>query len=80
MVCARMKPAVSGLKNEFPGKVTPHNIDATEPEARKSIQALGFKSHGVVIRTKDGATLWKEADHSVRIEDVRAALREILES
>jgi len=80
MICARMKPAVSGLKGEFPGKVTPHNIDATQPEARESIQALGFKSHGIVIRTKDGATLWKEADHSVRIEDVRSALHEILGS
>ena len=73
-----MKPAVSGLKNEFPGKVTPHNVDATQPEARESIKSLGFKSHGLVIRSKDGATLWKQADHSVRIESVRGALQEIL--
>ena len=73
-----MKPAVSGLKQEFPGKVTPHNIDATQPEARESIKALGFKSHGLVIRSKEGTTLWKQADHSVRIESVREALHEIL--
>ena len=78
MICARMKPAVSGLKQEFPGKVTPHNIDATQPEARESIKALGFKSHGLVIRSKEGTTLWKQADHSVRIESVREALHEIL--
>lgn len=78
MICARMKPAVSELKQEFPGKVTPHNVDATLPEAKESIKALGFKSHGLVIRSKDGTTLWKQADHSVRIESVREALREIL--
>lgn len=73
-----MKPAVSELKQEFPGKVTPHNIDATLPEAKESIQALGFKSHGLVIRSKDGTVLWKQADHTVRIESVRGALHEIL--
>ena len=73
-----MKPAVSGLRQEFPGKVTPHNVDATLPEARESIRALGFKSHGIVIRNTDGETLWKQADHTVRIESVREALREIL--
>lgn len=78
MICARMKPAVSELKKEFPGKVTPHNVDATQPEARESIKALGFKSHGLVIRSTDGTVLWKQADHSVRIENVREALREIL--
>ena len=78
MICARMKPAVSGLKQEFPGKVTPHNVDATLPEARESIRALGFKSHGIVIRSADGTVLWKQPDHQVRIESVREALREIL--
>ena len=80
MVCARVKPAVSGLKNEFPGKVTPHNIDATLPEARESIKALGFKSHGLVIRATDGTVLWKQADHTVRMESVREALHQILSS
>ena len=75
-----MKPAVSGLKSEFPGKVTPHNIDATLPEARESIKALGFKSHGLVIRSKDGTVLWKQADHTARIESAREALHQILGS
>ena len=73
-----MKPAVSELKNEFPGKVTPHNIEANLPGAQESIKALGFKSHGLVIRSEDGTTLWKQADHTVRIDSVRAALHEIL--
>jgi hypothetical protein len=78
MICSKVTPAVSGLKQEFPGKVTPHNVDATLPEARESIRALGFKSHGIVIRSTDGAELWKQADHTVRMESVREALREIL--
>ena len=73
-----MKPAVSELRREFPGKVTPHNVDATQPEARASVKELGFKSHGLVIRDLNGRTLWKQPDHQVRIESVRAALHEIL--
>lgn len=80
MICARMKPAVSELRKDFPGKVTPHNVDATQPEAKASIQELGFKSHGIVIRDLNGTVLWKQADHQVRIESVRTALHQILES
>jgi len=78
MICARLKPAVSGLEREFPGKVKTHNVDATE--ARDAVSELGFKSHGLVIRGPDGQVLWKQADHEVRIDDVKGALREILRS
>ena len=75
-----MKSAVSGLEQAYPGQVAAHNIDATDPGARAAIRDLGFKSHGLVVRSRDGKALWKQADHTVRIEDVREALREILES
>jgi len=80
MICARVKPAVSGLEQEFPGKVTAHNVDATTPEAREAIRDLGFKSHGIVIRSTDGKVLWKEPDHTVQMENVKKALHEILRS
>jgi hypothetical protein len=73
MICAKLKPAVSGLDKEFPG-VRGKNEDATTPEGRAAIQKLGFHSHGVVIRTAAGKVLWKQPDHTVRIEDVRAEL------
>jgi hypothetical protein len=78
MICARVKPAVSGLEQEFPGKVTAHNVDATTPQAREAIRDLGFKSHGIVIRTADGKVLWKQPDHSVQMESVKKAIHEIL--
>jgi hypothetical protein len=73
-----VKPAVSGLEQAFPGQVAAHNVDASEPQARAAIADLGFKSHGLVIRSRDGEVLWSQADHTVRIEDVRAALGTIL--
>jgi len=73
-------PAVSGLEKEFPGKVTARNVDVTGPGARDGIRGLGFKSHGLVIRDPSGKVLWTEADHTVRIEDVRDALHKILDS
>jgi hypothetical protein len=73
MICAKLKPAVSGLESEFPG-VQARNEDATTPEGRAAVQALGFQSHGLVIRSADGKVLWKQPDHEAKVEDVRAEL------
>jgi len=73
-------PAVSGLEQEFPGRVQAKNLDATLPESVKDVQTLGFKNHGLVIRSADGTVLWKQPDHQVRIEDVRTALRGLIHS
>ena len=78
MVCAKLKPAVSGLEKEFPGRVKAKNVDATTPEAGKAIEELGFKSHGLVIRSADGKVLHKQPDHAVNLEAARKALAEIL--
>ncbi len=78
MVCAKLKPAVSGLEQEFPGQVKAQNVDASTPEAVKAIKDLGFKSHGLVIRSGDGKVLHKQPDHAVNIEAARKALAEIL--
>lgn len=73
-----MKPAVSGLEQEYKGKVRGQNLDATTPENEKIVKALGFESHGLVIRSADGRVLWKQADHGVKMEDVRAELELLL--
>jgi hypothetical protein len=78
MICARLKPAVSGLEQKFPGKVTAQNVDASTPEAKKEVQDLGFISHGLVIRSTDGRTLFKQPDHKVQMDGVEAALHQIL--
>jgi hypothetical protein len=69
---------VSGLEKEFPGRVVARNVDATTPESQAVIQSLGFQTHGLVIRSADGKVLWKQADHNVRMDDVRKELRELL--
>jgi hypothetical protein len=69
---------VSGLEEEFPGKVKAENVDATTPESAKAIQKLGFKNHGLVIRDRKGKVLWKEPDHQVKIDDVREELKKRL--
>ena len=69
---------MSGLEKEFPGRVKAQNVDATTPESKKEVQALGFETHGLVIKSADGKVLWKEADHTVKIEDVRKELGELL--
>jgi hypothetical protein len=69
---------VSGLEQDFPGKVKARNLDATTPENKKIVKDLGFQSHGLVISSADGKTLWKQPDHDVRIEDVRKAVKDLL--
>ena len=69
---------MSGLEQDFPGKVKARNLDATTPENKKIVKDLGFQSHGLVIRSADGKTLWKQPDHDVQMEDVRKAIADIL--
>ena len=71
---------MSGLQTEFPGRVRALNVDATTPEARRVMGELGFRSHGIVIRSSAGQVLWTQADHEVRLDDVRAKLRELVGS
>jgi hypothetical protein len=69
---------VSGFETEFPGKVKAQNVDATTPESAAAIKSLGFKNHGLVIRSSTGKVLWKQADHTVKVEEVRAAIQDLL--
>jgi hypothetical protein len=78
MICQRIKPAVSGLEQEYKGKVRAENLDATTPENKRIVKSLGFDNHGLVIRSADGKVLWKQPDHEVKIEDVRKALDGLL--
>lgn len=80
MVCAKLKPAVSGLEQDFPGKVKAANVDASTPEAVKAIKDLGFKNHGLVVRDPGGKVLHKQPDHSVDVDAARKAIAEILKA
>ncbi len=71
---------MSGLEQEFPGKVKAQNVDATTPENKKIVKDLGFQSHGLVIRSSDGKVLWKQPDHDVKMDEVRTAIRDLLKN
>ncbi len=69
---------MSGLEQEFPGKVKGQNLDAKTPENQKVVKELGFKTHGLVIRSSDGKVLFKQADHEVNMDEVRKTIGELL--
>jgi hypothetical protein len=69
---------VSGLEQEYKGRVRGQNLDATTPENKKIVQSLGFENHGLVVRSSDGRVLWKQPDHEVKIEDLRRELDRLL--
>jgi len=69
---------VSGLPSEFGPRVTVSTVEHLAPGAQHQIRALGFESHGLVIR-RGNRVVFQAADHRVRMEDVRAALRRELQ-
>jgi hypothetical protein len=69
---------VSGLAQEYKGRVGGQNLDATTEENKKIVQSLGFETHGLVVRSADGKILWKQPDHQVQMEDVRRELDRLL--
>ena len=69
---------MSGLEKEFEGLVKGQNVDATTPEAKRVVKDLGFETHGLAIRSPEGKVLWKQADHEVKMDDVRKALKDFL--
>ena len=71
---------MSGLEQQFPGRVKAHNLDATTEQAKKTVSDLGFQNHGLVIRSDRGEVLWKQPDHSVVMEDVRAELSRLCQT
>ncbi len=73
-----MKPAVSGLEKEYPGKVVAKNVDATTPASKKEIEELGFETHGLVIRDAKGEVLFKQKDHTVKMDEVRKEVATLL--
>ncbi|HEU5180856.1 MAG TPA: hypothetical protein VFW45_08685 [Candidatus Polarisedimenticolia bacterium] len=71
---------MSGLEQEFPGKVKAANVDASTEPAKKAIQELGFKTHGLVIRDAHGKAVFKQPDHTVNLDEARSALENLIKT
>ena len=71
---------MSGLEQEYKGRVRSQNLDASTPENKKAVKELGFENHGLVIRSSEGKAVWKQPDHDVKIEDVRRELDKLLKN
>jgi len=76
--CSHAQTDVASLEQEFQGKVTVESLDANSPEAAEMTKRLGFKEHGLVIRSHRGAVLYKATDHKLRMDDVREQLKQQL--
>lgn len=74
--CSQAQTDVASLEQEFQGKVTVESLDANSPEAAEMTKRLGFKEHGLVIRSARGAVLYKATDHKLDVNDVREQLKQ----
>jgi len=73
--CGTAQNEVASLEKDFPGKVKVESLDASSPEAAEMTKRLGFKEHGLVIRSSRGAVLWKATDHKLKMDEVREELK-----
>lgn len=73
--CSHTQTGVASLEQEFEGKVRVESLDANSPEAAEMTKRLGFKEHGLVIRSHRGAVLYKATDHKLEMDDVREQLK-----
>jgi argonaute-like protein implicated in RNA metabolism and viral defense len=69
---------VSDLEKEFPGDVKAVNLNAREEESQKVIKEQGFQTHGLIIRAANDEIVWKQTDHTVKMDAVRAEIRKLL--
>lgn len=76
--CSQLTSSVAALEKDFPGKVRTESLDISSPEVKKMVQMLGFKDHGLVIRARNGAVLYKDAGHEFKAEAIRQQIRDLL--
>ena len=67
---------MSNLETEFPNGVVCKNVEANA-DTKALVQELGFKTHGLAIHSSEGKVLWTQADHEVKIDEVRLALKKL---
>ncbi len=63
---------------EFENRVIVENVDATTPESKRIVKELGFANHGLVIRDDAGKVLLKQKDHTVKMQEVRTAIKDLV--
>jgi len=73
--CSHAQTEVASLEQEFPGKISVESLDANSPQAAEMTKRLGFKEHGLLIRSHRGAVLYKAMDHKLEIDEVREQLK-----
>ena len=71
---------MSDLEKQFPGKVKAENVSARDAEAQKVIKEEGFQTHGLLILDANDKVVFKQPDHKVKMDKVRAEIRKRLKS
>jgi hypothetical protein len=77
--CTQMTEAVRALEAEFPGQVKTVSYDATSPKHARLVRNMEFGDHGFVVRGRRGEVLFKAGGHNANIDQVRQALRQLID-
>lgn len=76
--CEQNKAQVAALEKDFPGQVSVEHLDAKAPDSVRMAGMLGFKDHGLVIRSRRGAVLWKASGHNLKMDEVREQIKGLI--
>jgi hypothetical protein len=77
-LCQDNSHSLAALAKEFPGKLRTRVADATEASSIQAMRVLGIPEHGVVIRSANGAVLWKYEDDKVSFDEVRQQVKTLI--
>ena len=75
-ICVGIRPLVTGLDQDFPGQVTAQNLNCQTQPAKEEIAKLGFATHGIAIHDAQGKLLFSQADHTVKMDEVRTEIEQ----
>jgi hypothetical protein len=76
--CQDNSHSLATLEKEFPGQVRTRVADATAADSVRAMRVLGIPEHGIVIRSPNGAVLWKYEDHNVNLDEVRKEVKDLI--
>lgn len=78
-VCEDIRVEVGKMPRSFSDRLQTRSVAVEGPEEVEEMTSFGFASHGMVVRSGDGAVLWKRGDDRLDLDEARVALIELIQ-
>ncbi len=76
-LCEELAVTVDALENEYRAQIHFDTVDYHIPSCQEAIRRHGLGSHGIVIASHHGETLWKLPAHEKTAEQLVSAVQQV---